>query len=94
VAKHPPGDDYNNPDEVDKVSEGRRRCGHSPRRIDDHHQPSFQRRLQGGSDATGAVVVRPKRSRLSPGKHTGEEGERGKNDAFNKAYDARGRRRH
>jgi len=53
-----------------------------------------RRRLQGGSDATGAVVVRPKRSRLSLGKLTGEEGRGGKDDAFKKVNGARRRRRH
>ena len=53
-----------------------------------------KRRLQRGSDAISAVVVRPKRSRLSPGKHNGGEGRGGKDDAFKKMNGARGRRRH
>ena len=53
-----------------------------------------KRRLQGGSDAKGAIVVRPNRSRLSPGKLNRGEGRGGKNNAFKKVNNARKRRRH
>ena len=42
AAKHPPEDNRCNPDEADETSEGRRKSGNSPRRVDDHHQRSFQ----------------------------------------------------
>ena len=46
-----------------------------PRRaIDSHRQEHPRQRLQRGSDAKGAVVVRPTWSRFSPGKLTEEEG--------------------
>jgi len=75
AAKHPPDDDQYN----------RRRCRRNERRQAQKRRFSEKsrrpppaelprRRLQGGSDATGAVVIRPTRSRLSPGKLTGEEG--------------------
>jgi len=51
-----------------------------------------RRRLKGGSDATGAVVVRPTWPGFSPGRLA--EGGKVKNDAFNKVNGARGRRRH
>ncbi|KAG2584156.1 hypothetical protein PVAP13_6KG278000 [Panicum virgatum] len=51
-----------------------------------------RRRLKGGSDAIGAVVVRPTWPGFSPGRLA--EGGKVKNDAFNKVNGARGRRRH
>ena len=53
-----------------------------------------KRCLQEGSDAKSAVVVRPNRSRLSPGKLNEGEGRGGKDDAFKKMNGARRRRRH
>jgi len=53
-----------------------------------------KQRIQGGSDAISVVVVRPTRSRLSPGKLNRGEGRGGKDDAFKKVNGARMRRRH
>jgi hypothetical protein len=50
--------------------------------------------LQKGNDAIVAVVVRPTRSRFSPGKLCREGGKGRKDDYFNKVNGARGRRRH
>jgi len=52
-----------------KLSEGRRGSGSTRRRANDHHRQEHPRqRLQGGSDAKGAIVIRPTWSRFSPGK--------------------------
>jgi len=53
-----------------------------------------KQRIQGGSDAISVVVVRPTRSRLSPGKLNRGEGRGGKDDAFKKVNGARRRCRH
>jgi hypothetical protein len=54
----------------------------------------LRQRLQGGSDAKGAVIVRPTWSRFSPGKLTKEKSIEKKSDAFNNVSDALGRCRH
>jgi hypothetical protein len=61
-----------------------------------HRQPAEfpRRRLKGGSDAKGTVVVRPTRSRFSFGNHTREERGGGESDAFRNVNGVRGRWRH
>ena len=67
------------------------RSWRTPRRVDYHHQQSFQNDAsrEGVTPLALSSSDRPTWSRLSPVKLTGVEGKREKNDAFKKINDAR-----